>query len=239
MAVDKRELGPQWKKIVRVGLVPGVADWPTYERRFLVNMRKARILAVSDARAVPSPDYVRLIHKTIFKDVYLSAGQFRQPGETAVFDHGVCGADAHRIDMELTRLQVEIKAKLAEADEHKKALCVAEYLGRLRKIHPFKDGNTRTSAILMESQCNALFGANLRPEVSTENFKELLRNAYRGNLVLLANRILAAEKLSSISENTKVEIGTHGFDTDIETEWKHIRERIRLQQMQGRKGIKI
>ena len=229
----------QWQRIVEAGLCPGITDFETYEARATEQLELAYRAITGRSIAVPSPVDAAAIHAIIFEGIHPWAGEFRKMGETVRFDRGVVGLDAHRIIPELERIALETKKAVdGSASPQEKAMAIACFHARYRRAHPFLDGNTRTSAVLLEAQIQTLFplenrGIQERPE----DYKLKLAQAYQGDIAPLTNHILTVTGHSPI-EAIHVKMPAPMFDDDLETEIIKQRERIIAQQKGQRPPIR-
>ena len=233
MALSQDKEKRQWSRIVAAGLCPGISDFQTYEKLALLQFTHARKYALENAILAPTPIYAATIHRIIFENIHLWAGTFRQPGESVRFDDGVIGIDAHRVIPELTKVGEEFKAAVIAASRARKpethAISLAVFHARYRRAHPFLDGNTRTSAVILESQVATIYGhPSLRIKPDTD-YKSLLSQAYRGHVSPLANLILESVNLPLVQE-MNIKIPPPMYDTDLETEITKNRARIIAQQ---------
>ena len=119
-------------------------------------------------------------------------GRISQDGRKR-FDGGVVGLDAHRVVPEMERIALETKKALDEATSPQdRAMAIACFHARYRRAHPFLDGNTRTSAVLLEAQIQTIFPLeNRRVQERPEDYKLKLAQAYQGDIAPLTNHILA------------------------------------------------
>lgn len=84
------------------------------------------------------------IHKYIFQDIYRFAGHFRREniskGTTKFLPHTL-------IERDITRLFSELKEEhlLSELDKQDFAKRLSYYMAELNVIHPFREGNGRTT----------------------------------------------------------------------------------------------
>ncbi|MEX0965225.1 MAG: mobile mystery protein B [Pseudohongiellaceae bacterium] len=103
------------------------------------NILEAETWAFSRKRKVLSEDFLKLLHKRMFGNVWRWAGEFRQT------EHNI-GVDAYRISMDLRQLLEEcqywVEHKTYEPDN-----IAARFSHRLVQIHPFPNGNGRHSRI--------------------------------------------------------------------------------------------
>jgi hypothetical protein len=221
----------QWQRIVEAGLCPEISDFETYEAKATEQLGLAYRAVIDRSIAVPSPADVAAVHTIIFDGIHPWAGEFRKMGETVRFDRGVVGLDAHRIVPELERIALETKNAIDRSTSPQDiAMAIACFHARYRRAHPFLDGNTRTSAVLLEAQLQTLFpGETRRIQERPEDYKLKLAQAYRGDLAPLTNHILAVTGHSLI-EAIDVKMPTPMFDDDLETEIIKHRERIIAEQ---------
>jgi len=224
----------QWKKIQKVGLCPEITSFEIYTDAYTKQLDKALIESARFPCLVPGPEEILIFHRIIFKDIHPWAGTYRGSGESVYFDGGQVGADASRIVSAIVQLQKMTASKLdTAATPQDKTSVLVGYLGALRLIHPFRDGNTRTAVVVLEGQTTALFGNKARPALTELDFKHLLRDAYHGHPGPLTNRILTREGLPPLPESrSEAPRVRPALDTDMETVWRQQREKI-IQQQQG------
>jgi hypothetical protein len=230
----------QWAKIQKAGLCSGIKSFADYTVRYLAQLEEAIDSSVERACLVPGPSDLAAFHNIVFKDIHPWAGEFRKLGQAVTFDGSTPGADAHRIGPALQSLKEETEASLAQApSDQAKVILISSYLGGVRRIHPFLDGNTRTSVVVLYGQVTALFGKKERPALASLEFKGMLKNAYEGHVGFLANCILKEGNLPAIigqaAEAGKV---PPSLDADLETAWQDERERILERQKYGKLGRK-
>jgi hypothetical protein len=223
----------QWQKIIAAGLCPEIKDFATYEAKTAEQLALAYKAVLEQPILSPGPVDAAAVHGIIFEGVHPWAGMFRTMGQTVRFDQGVVGLDAHRIVPELTRLQEETTEALQKsASPQQQAMAIACFHARFRRTHPFLDGNTRTSAVLLEGQMHAVF--NLQPRIPQrpDDYKLILAQAYRGEIAPLTNHILSATG-HALVEPVQVAMPAPMFDQDLETEIIKHRDAIIAEQRQG------
>ena len=220
----------QWQRIVEAGLCPEIKNFADYEAKTLIQLQRAFDASMADPQIAPTPARVAAIHKIIFDGVHPWAGTFRQMGQTVRFDQGVLGTDAHRVAPELQRIQEETAQVLAQAHTpQEQAVAVACYHARYRRVHPFLDGNTCTSAVLLQSQIKAIFQIDQLVPQRPDDYKQKLAQAYRGEIAPLTNHILAIVGQPPIAP-THIRLPAPMFDDDLETEIVKHREEILARQ---------
>lgn len=104
----------------------------------LLALRKKGIIGNFDI------EHLKNIHKYLFEDVYPFAGNFR----TENIAKGVFRfAEWEYIETELTNLMNKLKSEnfLADFDKNNLAEKLAFYLSELNVLHPFREGNGRTT----------------------------------------------------------------------------------------------
>lgn len=223
----------QWRKIVAAGLCPGINDFPTYQAKTAEQLALAYKAMLEQPALSPTAADAAAVHGIIFEGVHPWAGTFRSMGQTVRFDQGVVGLDAHRIVPELTRLQEETAEALQRAaSPQDQAMAITCYHARFRRAHPFLDGNTRTSAVLLEGQMQAVFDLQPRIPQRPDDYKLLLAQAYRGEIAPLTNHILSATGHAPV-EPVHIAMPAPMFDQNLETEIIKRREAILAQQREG------
>jgi hypothetical protein len=228
--------GRQWQRIVQAGLCPGISTFEEYEARYTPQLLEAIRLVEASPIAIPQPLDLQTVHQIIFADIHPWAGQFRSAGQVVTFDGGTIGTDSHRIVPEIEKLRQDTEEALAKASTPQdQAITISLFHARIRRIHPFLDGNTRTSATLLEGQLRAIFGPPPHSIAHPERYKQLLAEAYHGKIVPLTNAILTRLNLAPIPEtDLTIKLAAPMMDTDLETEWKKERETI-LKKQQSKK----
>ncbi|MFT4043035.1 MAG: Fic family protein [Gordonia sp. (in: high G+C Gram-positive bacteria)] len=91
--------------------------------------------------------HLQALHAYILQDVYLWAGQPRQPGQdTAAFGMAHCRPDF--LPDEIERVFTAIDRHRPSPDERDAAIAtVAEHWGETTALHPFRDGNSRSQRL--------------------------------------------------------------------------------------------
>jgi cell filamentation protein len=126
----------------------GIKDEETLENA----ERELTEIAVQDLGFSEPPynyDYLKLIHKTLFTDIYAWAGEERTV-DLSKQDTRFC--TAIRIEPEAKRLFSDLENKKYFIDLHEDELIVqaANLYSELNAIHPFREGNGRSQRILFE-----------------------------------------------------------------------------------------
>jgi len=220
----------QWQRIVDAGLCPEITSPAVYEERATAQLNLAFAAAMQDPQPVPTPDRVASIHRIIFSGIHPWAGTFRLMGQTVRFDEGVIGTDSHRVAPDLERISKETVDSLQQSSSpQEQAIAIACYHARYRRVHPFLDGNTRTSAVLLQAQIKAVFGIEQPATQRPDDYKIKLAQAYRGEVAPLTNHILTIGSFPHIAP-LQVKLPAPMFDQDLETEIVKHREEILARQ---------
>lgn len=101
-----------------------------------------------------STEGIALIHKKLFGDVYEWAGKFRviniQKREELLAGKSVWYTNCDNIEIELNNAWNEINGiKWKDYSKEEFVELIAKHFATLWQIHPFREGNTRTIAMLM------------------------------------------------------------------------------------------
>lgn len=99
-------------------------------------------------------DGIAFIHKKLFEDVYEWAGKFRviniQKREEILAGKSVWYTNCDNVEKELNNAWKEInKIKWRDLSKDEFVKLIARHFSTLWQIHPFREGNTRTVAMLM------------------------------------------------------------------------------------------
>ena len=108
-----------------------------------------------------SVDYLKYVHKYLFQDVYEFAGNFRNvnfsKSEKILNNDSVSYGDFNTLEESL-----EYDISLEKEKNYKKMNIVdiinsiAEFSSRIWQVHPFREGNTRTTAVFIEKYLTSL-----------------------------------------------------------------------------------
>ena len=132
-----------------------------------------------------SVDYLKYIHKYLFQDVYEFAGEFRNidfsKHETILNNDSVAYGDCKTLK---ESLEYDISL---EKEKNYKDMSVVEVINNITKfsssiwqVHPFREGNTRTTALFIEK-----YLISLGYEVDNTLFKD--KSVYFRNALVRSN----------------------------------------------------
>ena len=132
-----------------------------------------------------SVDYLKYIHKYLFQDVYEFAGEFRNidfsKHEKILNNDSVAYGDCKTLK---ESLEYDISL---EKEKNYKDMSVVEVINNITKfsssiwqVHPFREGNTRTTALFIEK-----YLINLGYEVDNTLFKD--KSVYFRNALVRSN----------------------------------------------------
>ena len=136
-----------------------------------------------------SVDYLKYIHKFLFQDVYESAGEFRKINfskhEKILNNDSVAYGDCNTLTKSL-----EYDISL-EKEKNYKEMSIVEVINNITKfsssiwqVHPFREGNTRTTALFIEKYLISLgynVNNNLFKDKSVYFRNALVRSNYFNN----------------------------------------------------------
>lgn len=108
-----------------------------------------------------SCDYIKYIHKYLFEDVYEFAGQFRKVDiskqERILNGDSVAYGDYKIIESSLAYdISLEKKKDYTFMDIVDIVNSITEFTARIWQVHPFREGNTRTTAVFIEKYLTRL-----------------------------------------------------------------------------------
>lgn len=132
-----------------------------------------------------SVDYLKYIHKYSFQDVYEFAGEFRKidfsKHEKILNNDSVAYGDCKTL---IKSLEYDISKEL---EKNYKDMSIVEVINNITKfssniwqVHPFKEGNTRTTALFIEK-----YLTNLGYDVDNTLFKD--KSVYFRNALVRSN----------------------------------------------------
>ena len=148
-----------------------------------VSTRIVELLKKSDFKL--SVDYFKYVHKYLFQDVYEFAGEFRKvdilKNEKILNNDSVSYGDCKKIEK---LLEYDISIEKEKAYENMNIVDtiknIANFTSDIWQVHPFREGNTRTTAVFIELYLNSL-----GYDVSNEIFKE--KSVYFRNALVRSN----------------------------------------------------
>ena len=124
----------------------GIVDQAELERAEAFYAELAIARGLPDEALVLSVEGLKLMHKTMFSEVYEWAGEYR----TYTTGRGMPFCVPDYIESSLTKIYQQMNQKLAHHlsfDELIKA--AAFFMGELNVVHPFIDGNGRTQRMVL------------------------------------------------------------------------------------------
>lgn len=132
-----------------------------------------------------SVDYLKYIHKYLFQDVYEFAGEFRKVDfskhEKILNNDSVAYGDSKTLTESL-----EYDISLEKEKDYKNMSIVdvikniTDFSSSIWQVHPFREGNTRTTAVFIEK-----YLINLRYNVNNTLFKD--KSVYFRNALVRSN----------------------------------------------------
>lgn len=148
-----------------------------------VSTRIVELLSIDNFEL--SVDYLKYVHKYLFQDVYEFAGEFRNidfsKHERILNNDSVAYGDCKTLK---ESLEYDISL---EKDKDYKEMSIVEVIGNITKfsssiwqVHPFREGNTRTTALFIEK-----YLISLGYEVDNTLFKD--KSVYFRNALVRSN----------------------------------------------------
>ena len=148
-----------------------------------VSMRIVELLSLDNFEL--SVDYLKYIHKYLFQDVYEFAGEFRKidfsKHEKILNNDSVAYGDSKTLT---ESLEYDIRL---EKDKNYKEISIVEVIQNITdfsssiwQVHPFREGNTRTTAVFIEK-----YLISLRYNVDNSLFKD--KSIYFRNALVRSN----------------------------------------------------
>ena len=132
-----------------------------------------------------SVDYIKNIHKYLFKDVYEFAGEFRKVDfskhERILNNDSVAYGDYKLLEQSLDYdITLEKNKNYNEMNIVDVINNITDFSSRIWQIHPFREGNTRTTALFIEK-----YLVSLGYDVDNTMFKE--KSVYFRNALVRSN----------------------------------------------------
>lgn len=132
-----------------------------------------------------SVDYIKYIHEYLFKDVYEFAGEFRKVNfskhERILNNDSVAYGDCKLLEQSLDYdISLEKKKNYREMNIVDVINNITNFSSSIWQIHPFREGNTRTTTLFIEK-----YLVSLGYDVDNTMFKEKL--VYYRNALVRSN----------------------------------------------------
>ena len=186
----------------------------------IVSVRIAELLAEKTFQF--SPAELQSIHRRLFTGVFKSAGQFRTyniskkewvlNGKFVFYAAFDSIRDTLDYDFEQEKIFSYAKLNVSQAIKH-----ISKFISGIWQIHPFCEGNTRTTAVFMIKYLQT-FGFNASNQVFAENSWYFRNALVRANFNDLQNNVHSTTMfLEQFMENLLT--GTHH---DLKNRYMHI-----------------
>lgn len=132
-----------------------------------------------------SVDYIKYIHKYLFKDIYEYAGEFRKVDitkhERILNNDSVAYGDCKLLEQSLEYdISLEKNKNYSEMNIVDVISNITNFSSNIWQIHPFREGNTRKTAVFIE-----MYLVSLGYDVDNTMFKE--KSVYYRNAMVRSN----------------------------------------------------
>jgi len=132
-----------------------------------------------------SVNYLKYIHKYLFQDVYEFAGEFRKidfsKNEKILNNDSVAYGDCNTLNQSLEYdISKELEKNYKEMNIVEVINNIAKFSSSIWQVHPFREGNTRTTAVFIEK-----YLINLGYKVDNTLFKD--KSIYYRNALVRSN----------------------------------------------------
>lgn len=158
-----------------------------------------RIAAILDGGGFPlNPESLKTIHGILFQDLYSHAGKFREYNiskeEPILNGRSVVYSDYRNIRSTLEYDFAAERDKTYKGFDHEQIVKrITEFTSALWQIHPFMEGNTRTTAVFIECYLN-----NMGFSIDNEMFKN--HSLYFRNALVVDNYASIMEGITPNNE---------------------------------------
>jgi len=148
-----------------------------------VAMRIVELLSINNFFL--SVDYLKYVHKYLFQDVFEFAGEFRKVNfskcEKILNNDSVAYGDYKTLKESLEYdISLEKEKKYHDMNIVEVIENIAKFTSNIWQVHPFREGNTRTTAVFIEK-----YLVNLGYNVDNSLFKE--KSVYFRNSLVRSN----------------------------------------------------
>ena len=149
----------------------------------LVSTRIVELLQIDNFEL--SVDYLKYVHKYLFQDVYEFAGEFRKidfsKHEKILNNDSVAYGDCKTLNESLEYdISLEKEKNYKEMNIVEVINNITNFSSNIWQVHPFREGNTRTTAVFIEK-----YLINLGYEVDNTLFKD--KSVYFRNALVRSN----------------------------------------------------
>lgn len=162
-----------------------------------ISLQKLTNLCANDYEFIPSADYLCLIHKYLFEDIYEFAGVYREveifKETTGFLKHELIKEELPKVIKKYNDLEVNTSNKFEIAR------ILGEFYRELIYIHPFREGNGRSIREFLRKFAEYKFNYHL--DYSKMDKKNLLLGLTEDDRYPL---LIAFEFYNGIEEKTKV-----------------------------------
>lgn len=158
-----------------------------------------RIVELLEREGMPlNPGSLKSIHKYLFHDIYPDAGRYREYNirkcEPVLNGETVKYANYYDIEELLSYdFEQEKKRKYQKMEPEKVVKHISEFTSSIWQVHPFSEGNTRTTAVFIERYLNYL-GFQVNNELFSENSLYFRNALVRSNYADYKNGIVNTDK---------------------------------------------
>lgn len=140
---------------------------------------------LSDDRFELSVDYLKYVHKYLFQDVYEFAGEFRKVDfskqEKILNNDSVAYGDCSTLKESLEYdISLEKSKNYKEMNVVEVVNSISKFSSNIWQVHPFREGNTRTTALFIEK-----YLISLGYKVDNSLFKD--KSVYFRNALVRSN----------------------------------------------------
>ena len=144
-----------------------------------VSMRIVELLNQDNFKL--SVDYLKYIHKYLFQDVYEFAGEFRKILNNDSVSYGDCKTltESLEYDISLEKNKNYKDMNIVEVIKN-----ITNFTSNIWQVHPFREGNTRTTAVFIYKYLNSLvFNQNISIYKNKSSYfrNSLVRSNYFNN----------------------------------------------------------
>jgi len=202
-----------WRGVQELG-------YDEYYKRVRDGWDAGRAFLFEKSELCPSADTIMQVHKYMFHRVYPFAGNRRTENDPSVFfganGNEFIGAFPSRIEPELNKFFGHAAPLInAAATREHAAQAIAFYHAKLKRIHPFRDGNTRVALLINDYQSEKLLGRGI-PEFLRNDYGRCHNSSLEtGDLRLLASIIPSWELPPELAQSPEPLDLERGFTVDV------------------------
>lgn len=195
-----------WDYVSKLGLTPLVSDLETYNTVAREGAEETAGYFQTHPIGAPKIGHYRIAHKLIFEFIHPWAGRLRSPGEE-VSIAGFAGCISGSLPFDSNIHDAQCRELFDASDKPADRLLLAAFThARFTRMHPFTDGNGRSSRTVCDAVLREMVGKKGKLREFGADYKQALFHAQETNDLGPLMREMAArsDALSAVAPKGEV-----------------------------------